>query len=38
MDKITDICELSDEKEIICCLKKRYEKNNIYVSTTTQTS
>lgn len=32
MNIITDICELSDEGEIICCLEKRFEKNSIYVS------
>lgn len=28
----TDICELSEEKEIIDCLKQRFQNDDIYVS------
>lgn len=30
MERTTDICELTDEKAIISCLKKRFERNDIY--------
>lgn len=32
MEHITDICELSNEGEIISCLKQRFLQGEIYVS------